>query len=64
VRASGLDLVQPLDTNVSAESYDNLIRWSSDGEPVSATGEATPHIVLQAHGSPWTSAFLALHKPA
>jgi ubiquinone/menaquinone biosynthesis C-methylase UbiE len=64
IDASDLQLVQPLNTHVSAESYDNLIRWGSSDQLQSATGDPWPHILLQAHGAPWTSAFLALRKPA
>jgi SAM-dependent methyltransferase len=64
VRASGLELVQPLDTHVSAESYENVFHWNGDGSELQgATGEQWPHIMLQGHGAPWTSAFLALRKP-
>jgi SAM-dependent methyltransferase len=64
VEASGLELVQPLKTEVSSESYENLARWAGDSEPVTASGDRFPHIMLQAHGAPWTSVFLALRKPA
>ncbi len=58
----GVQLTQPLDTKLSAESRENLIRWVGAGELHPATGSLHPHILLQAHGSPWTSAFLAFHK--
>jgi ubiquinone/menaquinone biosynthesis C-methylase UbiE len=64
VDASGLELVQPLDTSVSSASYENLIHWGAGNELTSVTGEPFPHILLQAHGAPWTSAFLALRNPA
>jgi SAM-dependent methyltransferase len=64
VRASGLELVQPLDTEISPQSRRNLIHWVGAGELHPATGERWPHILLKAQGSPWTSAFLALRKPA
>jgi SAM-dependent methyltransferase len=64
VRASGLELVQPLDTHVSAESYENLARPSPNGDVQTETGNVFPHIILQAYGAPWTSAFLALWKPS
>jgi SAM-dependent methyltransferase len=64
VGASGLELLQPLATHVSARSYENLTRWAGDGELRPATGQMWPHILLQAHGAPWTSAFLGLRKPA
>ena len=55
----GHPLVQPLDTTLSPSSYDNLIDWAPDGTLTPKTGDPFPHIMLQAHGSPWTSAFLA-----
>ncbi|TMK98964.1 MAG: class I SAM-dependent methyltransferase [Actinobacteria bacterium] len=64
VRPTGLKLVQPLDTRVSTESFVNLTRWVGPGELHPTTGDRWPHILLKAHGAPWTSAFLALSKPA
>ena len=65
VAASGLDLVQPLDTTLSPQSYENLIRWVGAGELHPRTGHPYPHILLKVAGcSPWTSAFLALRKPS
>jgi SAM-dependent methyltransferase len=63
VRPTGLDLVQPLRTDISPESWENLTRWVGAGELYPRTGRPYPHILLQAHGSPWTSAFLAFCKP-
>jgi hypothetical protein len=62
VRPTGLQLVQPLDTRLSSETFENLTRWVGAGELCPATGEQWPHILLQAQGAPWTSAFLAMHK--
>ena len=64
VGPTGLQLVQPLDETISPESYDNLITWVGDGDLHPRTGKPFPHILLKGHGSPWTSAFLALRKPA
>jgi SAM-dependent methyltransferase len=64
VQPTGMQLVQPLHTGISPETWDNLIRWVGAGELHPRTGRPYPHVLLQAHGSPWTSAFLALHKPA
>ena len=63
VAASGLELAQPLDEAVSPETYDNLITWSGDNDLTFRSGKPFPHILLKGHGSPWTSAFLALRKP-
>ncbi len=64
VDASGLELAQPLDTHVSAESFENLARPTLGGGIQTPTGNVCPHIVLRAYGVPWTSVFLALRKPA
>jgi SAM-dependent methyltransferase len=61
---TGLELVQPFDPKVSPATYENLITWVGAGELHPRTGDPYPHILLKAHGSPWTSAFLAFHKPA
>ena len=55
----GAALVQPMDMNLAPASYDNLIAWGTDGTLTPRSGDPYPHIMLQAHGSPWTSAFLA-----
>jgi hypothetical protein len=62
VEPAGLPLVQPLDTTVSERTHDNTIRWVN-GEPTPESGKPYPHLVLKAHGAPWTSAFLAFQKP-
>jgi SAM-dependent methyltransferase len=60
---SGLQLVQPLNLELSPETFANVIRYGQDG-PVDPAQEASrPQIVLQAHGAPWTSMCLALRKP-
>jgi SAM-dependent methyltransferase len=64
VDPSGLELVQPLDTHISPESFQNLTHWVGAGELHPTSGEPFPHILLKAQGAPWTSAFLALRKPA
>jgi SAM-dependent methyltransferase len=60
---TGLALVQPFDTQVSPRSFENITHWVGAGELRPATGEEFPHILLKAHGAPWTSAFLAFAKP-
>lgn len=62
VRPTGLPLVQPLDTTLSPETFENVTAMIGD-ELTPSTGRPYPHIVLKGHGSPWTSAFLALHRP-
>jgi hypothetical protein len=62
-RPTGLELVQPLDTQISPKTFANVIHWVGDGGLSPATGEPWPHILLKAHGAPWTSAVLAFAKP-
>ncbi len=64
VNPTGLEPVQPLDTHISPETFDNLTSWVGAGELHPRSGEPWPHILLKGHGAPWTSAFLALRKPA
>ena len=59
---SGLTLVQPIDTRLSPETYENVIHWRGDGELHPATGDDYPHLVLKGYGAPWTSVFLALRQ--
>jgi SAM-dependent methyltransferase len=63
VRATGLPLIQPLDLSLSPESYENVLHWVGDGSVLQGgTGKGLPHIMLQGHGAPWTSLFLAFEK--
>ncbi len=62
VGPSGLELVQPLDLTLSPESRTNVIR-AIDGRFEPSTGREWPHVLLQAHGAPWTSIALAMRKP-
>jgi SAM-dependent methyltransferase len=62
VDPSGMTLAQPLDTEVSPETFANVLQFGPDGTPRSETGQSNPHIVLRSRGAPWTSAFLALQK--
>jgi SAM-dependent methyltransferase len=61
---SGLELVQPVNYELSPRSFDNVIRWGSDGQISQEMQDSRPHIVLQARSAPWTSVFLALRKPS
>jgi len=66
VRPSGLRLMQPLDTSLSAESWQNLCLLVPPPPEVRlepATGEYFPHVLLQASRSVFTSVCLALEKP-
>jgi SAM-dependent methyltransferase len=63
VRPSGLRLMQPLLTDISRASWENLTRFLGD-ELQPETGRRHPHILLWGYGAPWTSVCLALEKPA
>jgi len=64
VRPLGLRLMQPLDTAVSPETFNNVARLYPDGRLETSSGSRQPHILLRGHGAPWTSACLALEKPS
>ena len=65
VEPSGLRLVQPLDTDVSQESFENVATVTGDNQVISETGVFWPHVVVQApRSSRWTSVALAFEKPA
>ena len=63
VRPSGLTLLQPLDTSISAASYENVARLRPGREPEPATGSFYPHVLLRFRGSLFTSVCLAMQKP-
>ena len=63
IRPSGLTLLQPLDTSLSAASYENVARLRSGTEPRAATGSFYPHVLLRFRGSVFTSVCLAMQKP-
>jgi SAM-dependent methyltransferase len=63
VTPSGLRLMQELDMTLSPESFENTTRFIGDALE-HPDGRRWPHIMLQAHGAPWTSVCLALEKPA
>lgn len=62
LQQEGLSLAQPIDLRQSPESRANIIRFVGAGELYPATGDPYPHITLKAHGSPWTSVFLAFQR--
>jgi ubiquinone/menaquinone biosynthesis C-methylase UbiE len=73
VEPSGLQLVQPLDTTLSAATTQNVIELNSAGLVSSHTGAPYPHVVVRArralgpvsvHTQKWTSAALAMVKPS
>ena len=62
VRPSGLRLLQPLDLSLSPETFENVVKLTGAGESGVPAGPRYPHIVVRAHGAPWTSAALALQR--
>jgi ubiquinone/menaquinone biosynthesis C-methylase UbiE len=63
VGPSGLQLVQPLDLSLSAQSWDNLTTVHPDGRLEAATGRLDPHVLLKIRRSVFTSVCLVLRKP-
>jgi SAM-dependent methyltransferase len=62
VKPSGLELMQPLQLEISADSWRNVTRTDARGlHP--ATGSYWPHVLLQADRSVFTSVSLPLQKP-
>lgn len=61
---SGLKLMQPLDTSLSPESWDNLTTSLPDGNLSSRTGHKYPLIMVQVDRSVFTSVCLPLVKPS
>jgi len=65
VDPSGLRLVQPLDTTVSPETYENVATIHGDSRVEPESGVFHPHTVVRApRTSRWTSVALAFEKPA
>ena len=62
VEPSGLELMQPLDLSLSAESWDNLTVSGEEGRLHPRTGDYWPHVLLQADRSVFTSVTLPLAK--
>jgi SAM-dependent methyltransferase len=63
VGPSGLQLVQPLDLALSAQSWDNLTTVHPGGRLEAATGTVHPHVLLKIHRSVFTSVCLVLQQP-
>ena len=64
IRASGLELMQPLDTTLSSESWENLVTQLPDGRGLSfAAGKPYPLILVRVSRSVFTSVCLVLAKP-
>ena len=62
IEPSGLELLQPLDTAISPESFDNLATKRLR-RLVYRQGRFHPHIVLRVGGETFTSVGLPLRKP-
>jgi SAM-dependent methyltransferase len=73
VEPSGLQLVQPLNTTLSAETTQNVNELDGAGQVTSPTGARYPHVVVRAKRTlgpvslrtqTWTSVGLAMLKPS
>jgi SAM-dependent methyltransferase len=64
VDASGLTLLQPFDLSISPTSFENVAEFSQHDQLRPRTGVLWPHIVIDVHGSTYTSIALAFEKPA
>ena len=62
IEASGLELMQPLDLSVSAESWDNVCRLYPDGRQEPASGSFFPHVLVQIDRSVLTSVCVPLRR--
>ena len=62
VKPSGLELMQPIDTSLSQESWRNLTVTHGDGRLEPATGDFYPHVLLKSGRSIFTSVCLPLRK--
>jgi ubiquinone/menaquinone biosynthesis C-methylase UbiE len=62
VKPSGLELMQPIDTSLSPESWRNLTVTHGDGRLDPATGAFYPHVLLKSGRSVFTSGCLPLRK--
>lgn len=62
VGASGLTLMQPLDTSLSEDTWKNVTITHPGGRYTTTTGEEFPHILLQGGRSIFTSVCLPLQK--
>jgi SAM-dependent methyltransferase len=60
---SGLQLMQPLDLVIGADSAANIHSIEPDGTTTSSTGAPYPHVLVRAHLSTFTSICLPLVKP-
>ncbi|MGI8631217.1 MAG: class I SAM-dependent methyltransferase [Solirubrobacterales bacterium] len=60
---SGLELVEPLNLGLSAESWENVARIGPDGSVQPRTGTFYPHLLVEVGRSVFTSVFLPLRAP-
>jgi SAM-dependent methyltransferase len=61
VRPSGLRLMQPLELDLSPETFENVVQLDG-GHGDGGAAARYPHILVKAHGAPWTSVALALQR--
>jgi len=63
IKPSGLELMQPLNTKLSSESWENVVTHLPEGGLSFATGEPYPLILVRVSRSVFTSVCLVLAKP-
>ena len=63
VRPSGLTLIQPLQTEIAPENWDNITRRLPDGTFSTTSGQYYPHILVRGGRSIFTSVCLVLARP-
>lgn len=64
VDPSGLELMQPLDLNLSPPTWDNLAVQLANHELQTPSGHFYPHVLVQVDRSVFTSVCLPLRKPS
>ena len=68
LRPTRLELLQPLDTTLAPETWENVIRWRGSGRLEPESGDPWPHILLRPEGSAFfvkaeASAFTSVALP-
>lgn len=64
VEPSGMRLLQPLDTTLSASTWSNVTTIRPGGVRTTSSGQPHPHVLLRISRSLYTSVSLVLEKPA
>lgn len=63
VEPTGLRLLQPLDQDISAESWRYVTSTAPDGSPMPTRSSVYPMILMRARRSVYASVCLVLEKP-